>query len=128
MPDIKEKLVELLEPNMGGFTCGDESGSCEFHNCRTCNAINLADHLIANGVTIQEWIPVEERLPGKDENGMNESVLVCVDGDCVGEAYMSEYSESGWTWVGEDGIDVEGIVTHWMPLPEPPKAEEVHHE
>ena len=113
MSDIKEKLVEMI----GGWSIDTEE-----------DVLCVADHLIANGVTIQEWIPVGERLPGKDENGMNESVLVCVDGDCVGEAYMSKYSESGWTWVGEDGIDVEGIVTHWMPLPEPPKAEEVHHE
>lgn len=54
--DIREKLVELLEPHMSGLACEYESGSCELTSCRTCNARNVADHLIANGVTVQECI------------------------------------------------------------------------
>ena len=49
--DVREKLVELIidakrtDPEAGNFT--------EY----------LADHLIANGVTVQEWISVDDRLP-----------------------------------------------------------------
>jgi hypothetical protein len=25
-----------------------------------------------------------------------------------------------WDWVDNDGQDLEDLVTHWMPLPEPP--------
>lgn len=50
--DICEKLVELLEPHMSGLACEHESGSCELTNCRSCNARNLANQLIANGVTV----------------------------------------------------------------------------
>ena len=46
--DVREKLVELLDIIIqpGQKTLGD-----------------IADHLIANGVTVQEWISVDERLP-----------------------------------------------------------------
>ena len=45
--DVREKLVELLRDvqYLGGL---EEK---------------IADHLIANGVTVQEWISVDERLP-----------------------------------------------------------------
>lgn len=34
------------------------------HIHKSCElAENIADDLIANGVTVQEWIPVTERLP-----------------------------------------------------------------
>ena len=52
--DIREKLVELLEPHMSGLACEYESGSCELTSCRSCNAKNIADHLISNRVTVQE--------------------------------------------------------------------------
>ena len=45
--DVKEKLVELLKMQFY-----DEY---EFEE--------IADFLIAHGVTVQEWIPVAERLP-----------------------------------------------------------------
>ena len=52
--DVRGKLVELLEPHMSDLSCEYESGSCELTSCRTCNARNVADHLITNGVTVQE--------------------------------------------------------------------------
>ena len=45
-----EKLVELLEPYMSGEPCDAESGSCELTNCRTCDAIALANRLILHDV------------------------------------------------------------------------------
>lgn len=45
--DTRRKLVELLRDvqYLGGF---EEK---------------IADHLIENGVTVQEWVSVDERLP-----------------------------------------------------------------
>ena len=103
---VREKLVELLEPHMSGLACEYESGSCELTSCRSCNAKNIADHLIANGVTVQEWISVDDRLPDVGKN-----VLV--------------YSEFDGVSVDYHGGDSFGyaLVTHWMPLPLPPKGE-----
>lgn len=78
------------------------------------------------GVTVQKWIPVTERLP--DTNGTF-IVTACDEGCSYGEGIwydtvvvVAEYYKGAWTW-DENGTeyDLEGIVTHWMPLPEPPK-------
>ena len=75
----------------------------------------IADHLLANGVVVREWIPVTERLPG------NEKVLI-TNGDIV----MRGYRRPDGAWKYGVGLDEvwEKLslrpVTHWMPLPEPP--------
>lgn len=68
------------------------------------------------------WIPVTERLPdiGKD-------VLVMVhwrdyseDMMCYGRKYKTRW----YLWNGELGELLKGFdITHWMPLPDPPKEE-----
>ena len=44
--DVREKLVELIE-------------SARYWGSNTSEEI--ADHLISNGVTVQEWISVDDR-------------------------------------------------------------------
>ena len=61
-----------------------------------------------------EWIPVSERLPDVDE-----LVIVCVGG--VHVTPLRRHKQDGF-WQHEDGDIDEIIVTHWMPLPEPPEA------
>lgn len=98
----------------------------------------IIDRLAAyedTGLTPEEvqqmrWIPVEERLP--EEEGV---YIVCVDGEVKCDAYcMFEGVER---WLCYDGrlnalyIDPYSSklkreplyprVTHWMPLPQPPK-------
>ena len=75
-----------------------------------------------------QWIPVTEKLPG--ENG-NYIVTACDEGSSAGEGIwystgvaVAEYYRGGWTWYdGCHEYSLEGIVTHWMPMPEPYKAE-----
>ena len=60
---MRDRLIELLRtpiPVMNGAaTIGERK-------VNFWEAENLADHLIANGVTVQEWISVKDRLPEKD--------------------------------------------------------------
>ena len=108
--DVMGKMVELLEPHMSGLACEYESGSCELTSCRSCNARNIADHLISNGVTVQEWISVEDRLPEE-----NTTVIVATDNGIV---FQCLYAYDGWNlW---DGNEVN--ITHWQYLPQPPKV------
>lgn len=60
-----------------------------------------------------KWIPVTERLP---EN--NTRVVVCYNNPIDGEKTVSSdvFWKGHWVRFGE-------TVTHWMPLPEPPKGE-----
>lgn len=115
--DVMEKLVELLEPHMSGLACEYESGSCELTSCRSCNARNIADHLISNGVTVQEWISVTERLP---EHG---DVVLCFMK--FGEHRILQWDNVSSLWLGYGHGDdwQKADVTNWMPLPEPQKED-----
>ena len=68
------------------------------------------DHLVSNGVMVQEWISVDDRLPD-----VGNIVLIYseTDGVCLGS-----YSDDTF-----DYFDV----THWMSIPQPPKGD-VHNE
>ena len=129
MPDVREKLVELL----GNLFCGDYGvngcDSCKYNTEAMCSAYACADHLIANGVTIQRWIPVEERLPEDDlpKNSMVKQikVLTALKSDKGARTVRSQlryrmtwYTSAPWAWKCSGSE-----ITHWAPLPEPPKEE-----
>ena len=114
---IREKLIELMTAFYGvdPMYYGVE-------------AQHLADHLISNGVTVQQWIPVTERLPELIPCGAgtaySEAVNVLTTGRKVITAIWDGFD---WTCDAEfwDAEDEE--ITHWtpvlLPLPEPPKGE-----
>ena len=115
MADVREKLVELLEkfvPTVWAEDCeGNRHPMCDDIHCAEC----ITDRLIANGVTIQRWIPVTERLPEKGDK------YLCIVKSCLfrGANYQTilGYDRGGF----HDGCICMEDVTHWMPLPEPPK-------
>ena len=125
----KEKLIELLKLSDACICdlCGEE-GALD----RVAGVI--ADNLIANGVTVQEWIPVTERLP---EIGDTYLVVVkykydweddyTIDTDvAMFHPYDNPdaYIDNRWdTYIDWDEGQQYIHVTHWMPLPEPPKGE-----
>ena len=113
--DVREKLVELLEPHMSGLACEYESGSCELTSCRSCNAKNIADHLIANGVTVQEWISVDDRLPTQ-EDAPTEYVFT---------AYKNQNCYDVEIALWDTVIAYPDLYDYWMalPMPQPPKGE-----
>ena len=116
--DVREKLIEILEEPCGGLY-----PACE-----------LADYLIANGVTVQEWISVTERLPEEDKDylvitnafGRCSSVKIrsfAKDGETIDEYDLAGKKYVWYFWSNEYGYVSTNSVTHWMPLPEPPKGE-----
>ncbi len=112
----REKLIELL----GEDTCHrDGCYDCDYDGdrnaCIEYLKTSMADHLIANGATFQKWIPVSERLP---ENG---DVVICFIKN--GEQDMLQWDTFENTWVGKQWTYKRHAVTHWMPLPEPPKED-----
>ena len=102
MPNTREKLIELVSQvqYLGGL---EEK---------------IADHLIANGVTIatdnNKWIPVTERLPERYQNVLTVREDRKIRFDAIGS--LDVWYEERW--------HTGNPVTHWMPLPEPPKGEE----
>lgn len=77
-----------------------------------CEAKERATKLAISCNNSCKWIPVEERLPERDTE-----VLVYAYNHNI---WVWEYH--GNAWEAEDGYYHElDVVTHWMPLPEPPK-------
>lgn len=96
---MREKIIELLREvqYLGGL---EEK---------------IADHLIANGVTIQEWIPVTERLPK-----VRQRILVYCESKTI-EKHITVCTYMGGLYGKPEFSRHCHKVTHWMPLPEPPK-------
>jgi len=67
---------------------------------------------------VSEWISVEDRLPEK-----HDYYLVSHMHEIGGRVNVDKliYSDSHGGWVSLYGARYGGIVTHWMPVPEPPK-------
>ena len=117
--DVKEKLVVLLSEKCME-TCKQRKGYvCSVEECRRgkekCCGF-YADHLIASGVTVQEWVSVKERLPQEKVN-------------CIVH-YKHAYCNNDGYWATGicfyDGekfrVDPAYKVTHWMPLPPAPEV------
>ena len=119
-----EKLVELLAGCPCESDCEGMVGSCPHRKNGNCNEIfklsycavsKLAQHLIANGVTVQEWISVKERLP--EESGMY--IVTANDGHAQRVSFV-QWQKKNRMW-NLNGARSYWRVTHWMPMPEPPK-------
>lgn len=75
-------------------------------------AIEAWNRRADNGVTAQEWISVKDMLPKNDE-----IVIICTDKNFI---YAGELIGDTWFL---DNDSWAATVTHWMPLPQPPKGE-----
>ena len=100
--DVRKKLVEIIQNSVGG--------------CARNWAEVIADGLIAHGVTVQEWISVNDRLPEEKVNCIVHYKHAYCDNDdywAIGICfYDGEKFQMDWSYK----------VTHWMPLPKPPKG------
>ena len=126
--DVREKLVELLAK----FIEVDALDNGEFIE-KNIDFQKIADHLIANGTTVQNWIPITERLP-EIPNGWAENpepVLYMMkntkniyagyygEGGAWRDKYFRQYEDS------HEGVDAYDVLC-WMwqhDLPKPPKGE-----
>lgn len=118
--DLRDQLVELIDGQQdhGEYSRYEDDEGNYLIDFWVSNE-ELADHLIASGVTIQRWIPVSERLPDVyiDEWGDFIPFLVCEKGT----EYPFRALFDGKSW--GDGLCVLEP-THWMPLPQAPKEVE----
>ena len=107
--DVREKLLELIA-NAKYICANDYSDHTEDEY--------IADTLLDNGVTVQEWISVDDRLPEPGE------YVVCIAKRNPFSMFMpmvARIEKNGWVNPMTEQYISE--VTHWMPLPQPPKGE-----
>ena len=105
--DVREKLIEILRKPIFPHELADPIEA-------------VADYLLDSGVTVQEWVSVDDRLPEEGEyvlcvlKGFNYGgkIQVCkfVPADKFKDKPYFEHFRNGFP-----------SVTHWMPLPEPPE-------
>ena len=107
--DVRERLVELLRnsPHLDTIK-GYKGNDCTFEQG--------ADWLIANGVTVQEWISVEDRLP---EHGD----VVVVWHTYMEHPFVCQWDERSDCWIDNKWTFGRNTITHWCYLPQPPKGE-----
>ena len=78
----------------------------------------IAENLICHGVTVQEWISVNENPKWKG------CYIVVVNHWVDGNPVAREAYWNGCDWLSCDkNLKLTPRVTHWMQLPQPPKGE-----
>ena len=126
--DVREKLVELQSiitcPNAICNFCEHfkNKSACERHKKEV-----IADNMISHGVTVQEWISVDDRLPEddlpKDTKKKMIRCLVYTNKGTIKPCVRQRWEVNGklvpWQW----NKDLFANPTHWMYYPLPPKGE-----
>ena len=90
----------------------------------------IAEKLIANGVTVQEWISVDDRLPIEEAKAHEQEwpgeyceFLVMIEKGSLPTTLYYDLEENEWFRINTALERETYEVTHWMPLPLPPKGE-----
>ena len=107
--DVREKLVYLVKNALKAYG-KDLEETVEPYEF-------IADFLIHSGVTVQEWISVDDMLPEPWKQ-----VLIYSRYDfCESAFYIGVPGKWRVTW-NHEMLDADSV-THWMPMPNPPKGE-----
>ena len=103
MMDVREKLVEILRKTIFPHELVDPTEA-------------VADYLLDSGVTVQEWISVDDRLP---EHGD----VVVVWHTYMEHPFVCQWDERSDCWIDNKWTFGRNTITHWCYLPQPPKGE-----
>ena len=103
--DVREKLIEILRKPIFPHELVDPTEA-------------VADYLLDSGVTVQEWISVDDRLPEPFV-----SVLVNMPGEKPFPTVREGFISNDGIWQSAMFRREPGEVTHWQPMPQPPKGE-----
>ena len=105
--DVREKLIELIAK--AKYICAND------YSDHTEDEY-IADTLLDNGVTVQEWISVKDRLP---EHGD----VVVVWHTYMEHPFVCQWDERSDCWIDNKWTFGRNTITHWCYLPHPPKGE-----
>ena len=113
MRDYAELVKALRVCGSAPYDCSDcpiESDKCNGVMSLFSKAADAIEELLA---AVPKWISVDERLPDVAEK------VITYNGNFVSENWLCTVASK----VGKIKVWAysEGFVTHWMPLPEPPK-------
>ena len=117
-------LKDECNPLWRGFEQSEE----ESHNCAKQDADFANEAATALYGVLPKWIPVTERLPigGDDSGALCENVCLLMDDGTVSCGWMNGITKKVYYLNAIDDVIIKAPitrVTHWMPLPKPPKEE-----
>ena len=113
---MRDKLIELIDDNKAcpyDYPCA----ACGYNEYPACFSVRLADALIAHGVTVQQWIPVSERLPDTIPNSAGTAYSDAVNALTSGRKVITaiydgkDFIGDAEFWEAEDEV-----ITHWTPV------------
>lgn len=111
LTEITRLLLEMRD------NCVPKAGDAHDDPKRTekYDALNAAIDLINNPSMLPKWISVKDRLPEEEKE------VLCYLGNSIAKLMVVAFRRCGeWYF---DGWPCP-TVTHWMPLPKPPKEDE----
>ena len=101
--DVREKLIDILRKPIFPHELVDPTEA-------------VADYLLDNGVTVPEWISVDDRLPEPFV-----SVLVHMPGEKPFPTVREGFISNDGIWQSAMFRREPGEVTHWQPMPLAPE-------
>lgn len=108
---MKNELIDLLDDAMSDWD--DVISECQENGELPPDSFveHIADHLLANGATIQRWIPASEKP--KEAGEYN----VIIKGASVSTTLFYSIKLNAWYEFSDDDFEQPYEITHWMPLP-----------
>ena len=127
MPDL-EKVIKGLECcQADGYSGFPNCGECPYESYGGCSEHDVMHRDALELLKAQQWVSVKDRLPT-----VGDSYIVAGKQRYPGEPweYFTDVADSHGSYI-DDFWDTfndwkegqETHITHWMPLPEPPKEE-----
>lgn len=119
---MRDKLIKLYEE----AECHSIDVCISNRNCSSCQGYKYgnecrdylkANYCIEHGVTVQEWISVNNMMPDEMEWVLCYTTYNTI---CI---LRYDYVNNVWDTNNAFRWYVLAYVTHWMPLPQPPKGE-----
>ena len=111
----REQIEQLNESEL---YCFETSREEQWYNVGLKEGLRIAD-------VNPKWISVKGDLPCNNPNnihfGFTNTVLVIDDENNTFIAFMVKDKDNKWSWDSADNFAFLHHITHWMPIPKPPK-------
>ena len=118
-----KRYVEAIRDAIGEVLTMPTIDSVPVVRCKDCkyrctedllgDAFALIRHLKAK---VPKWISVKDELPPRELN------ILAVNGHGrIKIMALWKKEDKRWTWIEDSRFTHRNDITHWMPLPEPPK-------
>ena len=73
-----------------------------------------------------DWLSVKDRLPEKVGDGLASERVLIAYGVKDKRIDFAKSRIDGWAMLDNNLCPRQELITHWMPLPEPPKEDDLH--